>query len=120
MTAQITTPEAHRTEWESAHPIPDIEVPVGWYVNDPMMGYDGRQMSLRSEDWRYHIDINGVPELATIEGPYWAELRVQRGGPASFETEPIHRVTAIEPGAVQEAVYLLVGQAISHEMGGGE
>ena len=116
MTENVTTPDAHRTEWESAHPVPDFEVPVGWRENEPMRNFNGSQVSIRSEDFRYHVDINGVPERGTIDGPYWAELRTQVGPDDSFVTRSIYRLTGIEPGAVQDAVYLLVGEAIKHDL----
>lgn len=112
----VITPEDHRAAWETAHPVPNFEIPVGWHENRSMRNHNGSQMSLRSENWRYHIDLNGVPELATVEGPYWSELRVQVGGDASFETHSIYRLTGIEPGGVQDAVYLLVGKAVEHEL----
>lgn len=114
----IETPASQREVWSTAPRIPPLTVPDGWQQNGGMVGYDGRQKSLRSLDWRYHIDLNGVPELADIEGPYWAELRLQIGGHESFRTEPLHRLTGIERGAIQDAVYLLVGKAIEHELEG--
>lgn len=113
--ADILTPNDQAAEWEDAHPIPEFEVPVGWFENESMANRNGTQRSLRSEDWRYHIELYATPRLSAIEGPYWGELRYQVGGPESFVTAPDYRVTGIEPGQVQEAVYLLVGKAVEHE-----
>lgn len=116
----VEAPEDHREVWQDAQPVPPFCVPSGWQENQPMENHNRTQVSLRSEDWKYHIDINAVPRMAEVDGPYWLELRRQIGGEVSFETEPVHRITNVERSEVQRAIYRLTGKARSDRVEGGD
>jgi hypothetical protein len=107
-----TFPEVQR---EHCHSIPAFDIPAGWYRNESMCDPDRTEIGLRSADWRYHIDLRTPTPLGDSEGVV-ATLSVQVGGSDSFETRELHRLTDIEPGAVQDAVHLLVGKAIADEL----
>lgn len=96
--------ELQKARREDSLPLPTIDSPDGWSINDPMVCPQGTETSLRSESWEWHIDVASAPPDATIEGPIWAELKRQVGGESSFETRPCIRFAAVEPGAVQAVI----------------
>lgn len=103
--------ELQKARMEDSHPIPEFDLPDGWYNNGSMEDKLRTETSIRSEDWEWHIDVRSVTPLSSIEGPYWMELRSHIGGPSSFETRAVRRLTAIEPGAVWFALEDLIALA---------
>ena len=102
----------HEREWLAGHPIPELSVPDGWEWNPGMNQFDGRQKSLIRNDSQYHIDIMAVVPTARLDGNYFCRLLVSDENFATFELEEID---GLEPGEVQEAVYLLVGKAWQYD-----
>ena len=102
------------------NPLPSIQVPDGWEWNTPMYDEDGRERSLRSVDWTYHIDLRAVEPIDDVEGPFMATLKERVGSSESFQTHQVQRLVGIERGAVQDAVYVLVGEALSADVGGSD
>lgn len=96
---------------EDSHPIPDFEIPDGFERNEPMCDQARTEIGLRDPAFDWFIEIYSVSPLANIEGPYYAELKRQVGGDESFETATERRLVGIEPGAMQEAVDELAGDA---------
>ncbi|SHG78859.1 hypothetical protein SAMN05443636_1078 [Halobaculum gomorrense] len=89
---------------EDSHPIPSFEIPDGFERNEPMCDDTRTEVGLRDAEFEWFIEITSVAPLATIEGPYYAELVRRVGGRESFETALERRLVGIEPGAVEYAV----------------
>ena len=89
---------------EDCHPIPDFEIPSGFEWNGPMCDTARTEIGMRDPDFRWFIEVGSVEPLATIDGPYHAEIRKRAGGPQSFETTLERRLTGIEPGEIQDAI----------------
>lgn len=102
---------------EDSHPIPPFEIPDDFERNEPMCDSERTEIGLRDPEFKWFIEITSVSPLATIEGPYYAELVRRVGGRESFETSLERRLVGIEPGAVQAAVEEL---AFSAAFEGGE
>jgi len=113
----LSRPSPRSVDGDHYHPLPTFRIPAGWQRNEPLCLPDRTAVGLQNNTHDRFVRLWAVSPHAPGGGPYAAEALVDTD---QVDPQRIAHLTALEPGAIQDAVDLLTTAAELAEVAHGE